>query len=374
MEVPPPASAGTPPYRIAFGPPPDDVKPMAAAAQFLSLEHSREQPSVTYTSAAEAADRTPAMNPLHRSLLASERRVVPRPSRNRAGRMFVQLALILVSAPTQPARATDDADALLTRLVGRSPISSGDKRAALGLIRSGPDSDGWGCTLSDGTHFGAARVRIPRSDGDGESPLSPPFLHIVEKEARFRMLAAAALHEATTQLRDLPDAHLRTRAVLRTIRTEALPARFRIVSSGATYTRDVAVAYAIGEPAAGARGAWLTSSFIRSVRASYAFLLVERAGALVKRKAWKDALLLFREAAVFSPLTPDAMLDTAECFLELGSPRDALLLLADAADHAGTGHDASWWERCGDLAIRVGPPGEDLAIRAFDESARVLNR
>lgn len=298
-----------------------------------------------------------------------------RPPRSRAGLTVAQLALALAAAAfSHLARATDNAGALLSRLVGRAPISSGDKRAALGLIRSGPDSDGWGGTLSDGTHFGAAYIHMPRSDSDGESPLSPPFLHIAEKEARFRMVAAAALHEATAQLSDLPDPQLRSGAVLRTLRSESLDARFRIVSSGATYRRDIAVAYAIGKPKAGARVAWLPSSFSRSVRTSYAFLLVERASELVKRRAWKDALVLFREAAVLSPLTPDATLDTAECFLELGSPRDALLLLAAAADHAVTGNDASWWERCGDLAIRVGPPGEDLAIRAYDESAKVLNR
>lgn len=314
------------------------------------------------------------MNPLNRLLLASKGGSLLRRPRSRAGLTVAQLALPLVAAFSHLAWATEAANALLTRLVGRAPISSVDKGTALGLLRSGTDSDGWGGTLSDGTHFGAACIRIPRSDSHGESPLSPPFLHIAEKEARFRMLAAAALHEVPAQLGDLHDAQLRLMAVLRTLRTEAPDARFRIVSSGATYSRDVAVAYAIGRPEPGERADWLPSSFSRSVRTNYTILLVERAGSLVKQRAWKDALVLFREAAVFSPLTPDAILDTAECFLELGSPRDALLLLADAADHAGTGNDASWWERCGDLAIRVGPLGEDLAIRAYDESAKVLNR
>ena len=296
-----------------------------------------------------------------------------RPPRNRAGLTVAQLALTLVAVFSQFAWATDDAGALLTRLVGRASISSSEKRAALGLIRSGPDSDGWGGTLSDGAHFGAAYVHIPHSESDAVSLLPPPFLRIAEKEARIRVVAAAALHETTAQLTDLPDVQLRSRAVLRTIRTEPFDARIRIVASGATHSGEVVVAYAIGLPEEDGRGGWLPTSFSRSVRTTYALLLVEHAGKLVKRMAWSDALLLFREAAVLSPLAPDAMLDTAECFLELGSPKDALALLAEAADHAGSGGDASWWERCGDLAIRVGPPGEALAIRAFDESARVLN-
>lgn len=94
----------------------------------------------------------------------------------------------------------------------------------------------------------------------------------------------------------------------------------------------------------------------------------------MKRSAWQEALGLFREAAAISELRPEAMLDTAECFLETGSPKDALALLADAAERAGAAADAAWWERCGDLALRVGSTGEELAIRAFAESASVLNR
>lgn len=94
---------------------------------------------------------------------------------------------------------------------------------------------------------------------------------------------------------------------------------------------------------------------------------------LMARKNWPDAIALWHHLHTRKLVSQALYLDAATCFLELQKPADALMVLEEAFAAFAPAAAADWLELCGDLAIKLGKPGEPLALLAYQTaSARLM--
>jgi tetratricopeptide (TPR) repeat protein len=93
---------------------------------------------------------------------------------------------------------------------------------------------------------------------------------------------------------------------------------------------------------------------------------------LMARKNWQDAIQLWRHLHTRKLVSQALYLDAATCFAELKQPDDALKVLQEAYGVFSETAPADWLEQCGDLACKLGPPAEALAVKAYEQASQRL--
>jgi hypothetical protein len=128
---------------------------------------------------------------------------------------------------------------------------------------------------------------------------------------------------------------------------------------------DYAVAYVLAEEPA------LTAHLLQPVelelvRSAYRDVMHRQARELMKRSAWKEALLLWQHLHQRKLVSQRLYLDAVRCFKELGQPQDATHLLTEAIDSFEKEASPDFLEEAGDMALAIETePAQALAERAY---------
>ena len=134
---------------------------------------------------------------------------------------------------------------------------------------------------------------------------------------------------------------------------------------------DFAVAYVIAEEKEVIASLHRPADLAR-VKGAYRDVMHWQAHALMKRSQWQEAILLWRHLHERKLVSSGLYLDAAVCLKEMKKPQDALTILEEAYTAFAPSAAADWLERCGDLALLLGPAGESLAQKAYEKASERL--
>ena len=102
------------------------------------------------------------------------------------------------------------------------------------------------------------------------------------------------------------------------------------------------------------------------VRSAYRDVMHRQARELMKRSAWKEALLLWQHLHQRKLVSQRLYLDAARCFNELGQQQDAVHLLSEAIGTFEKDASPDFLEEAGDMALAIETaPAQALAERAY---------
>jgi hypothetical protein len=273
----------------------------------------------------------------------------------------------LVNARDKPPPGTGNAaeagvaSSVVLTCLTRANLSEVVREAMLTVLRQHPGENRW-CGHVGSTMFGIAVKPLP--SGDVRQRVTPTLLELTHLWAMQELLRAKSL------LDRYADAGLTDATTLREAIVEAA-GKLQVTGQaiGAVHQSavqgDYAVAYVLAEEPA------LTAHLLQPVelevvRNAYRTVMHRQAQELMKRSAWKEALLLWQHLHQRKLVSPRLYLDATRCFKELGQQQDAVRLLTEAIDTFQKDAPPDFLEEAGDMALAIETaPAQALAERAY---------
>jgi hypothetical protein len=255
--------------------------------------------------------------------------------------------------------------AMLAR--ARLPQALGE--AMLTVVRQHPGESRWSGRQADSL-FAIAAKRLPT--GPIRQRATPALLELTHSLAVQELLKAKSLLDRYAAA-GLDDATILRQAVVRAAGDLQVTGSVEGLTHQAAAQGNFAVAYVFAQEKS-LTAHLLQPAELAKVQTAYREVMHAQARDLMARKNWKDALALWGHLHTRKLVSQALYLDAATCFVELKQPDDALKILQEAYAAFAVGASADWLEQCGDLACKVGQPGEALAVKAYKQaSARLRN-
>jgi len=246
-------------------------------------------------------------------------------------------------------------------------LPEGVRAPMLTTLRQHPTETQWSGRA--GKAIFAVAVR-PLPSGPIRDRAVPAFLQVVHSLAVSEMLTAKSLldHYAAA---GLTDATVLRQAVLQVSGQLGIAGKSEGFTHQAKVQGEFAVAYVIADEGTLATQL-LQPAELATVKTAYREAMHKQARELMERKKWQDAVLLWHHLHTRKLVSQALYLDAATCFVELKKPGDALKVLEEAYAAFSATASADWLEQCGDLACKLGKPGESLALQAYQRASATL--
>jgi hypothetical protein len=269
--------------------------------------------------------------------------------------------------PAANAASAKEAAQAVATFLQAADLPEGVRTAMITVLRHNPQQDRW--AGRQGTSLFAMASR-PLPQGDIRPKATPPLLSAVHMLAVQEVLTAKSLLDSYTA-DGLTDVTTLKRALLRSADGLKVTGRATGLVHEAKAAGDFAVAYVVGDTTQLVTFLHQPAE-LAAVRDAYRDIMHEQARDLMKRKLWSDAVVLWRHLHSRKLVSQTLYLDAATCLSELDQPKDALTLLDEAYRVFAPTATAEWLEQCGDRALHLGPVGERLAQKAYEEASRRL--
>jgi hypothetical protein len=287
----------------------------------------------------------------------------------RIARVVITLLRRQDAGAEPPKEAKEGAFEAAIALLARAEVPKALGAAMLTALRQHPAETRWSGRHED-TLFAIAVKKLP--EGPIRQRATPALLELTHSLAVQELLKAKSLLDRYAAA-GLDDAITLGQAVVRAAGQLEVTGNVEGLTHGAAPQGDFAAAYVV------ARERSLTAHLLKpaalgKVQTAYRELMHAQARDLMARTNWRDALALWQHLHTRKLVSQALYLDAATCFVELKEPAQALKLLHDAYGAFAERASADWLEQCGDLACKLGEPGEPLAIKAYKlASVRLRN-
>ena len=268
-----------------------------------------------------------------------------------------------------PAKGDAAAFEAAVALLARAKLPQALGAAMLAVLRQHPTESRWSGRAGN-TLFALAAKKLPA--GPIRQRATPALLELTHSLAVQELLKAKSLLDRYADA-GLTDATTLRQAVVRAAGELHVTGNVEGLTHQAAAQGNFAVAYVTAEDRA-LTAHVLQPAELEKVQTAYREVMHAQARELMARKNWKDALALWGHLHTRKLVSQALYLDAATCFIELKRPDDALKILKEAHVAFAARASADWLEQCGDLACKVGKPGEPLAVNAYKQaSARLRN-
>ena len=291
------------------------------------------------------------------------RRVTVQPER--ITRLEIVLKPLVKPPPSPKAeKPVEAAEAFLRK----GKINEKTRFSMLTVLRQHPSESRWsgqqGAVL-----FAIAAKAIPT--GDAQQKAIPALLSLTHSLAVQELLKAKSLLDRYEQT-GLTDATTLRQAVVMAAGRLHVVGRVKGMMHGAVVQGGFAVAYVTAEePNLVAH--LLHQVELEKVRKAYRDVMHGQARELMKRRNWRDAVLLWRHLHTRKLVSQALYLDAGRCFSELKQYDDAVRILVEALNTFRTNATPEFLEQVGDIALAIDTgPAQELAKKAYLEASRKL--
>jgi hypothetical protein len=250
----------------------------------------------------------------------------------------------------------------------RGKINEKIRLSMLTVLRQHPSESRW-----SGQHDTALFAIVAKAmpTGDVRRRAMPAMLSLTHSLAVRELLKTKSLLNRYKQT-GLTDATTLRQAVVMAAGRLHVVGRVKGMTHGAVVQDGFAVAYVTTEES-NLTAHLLHQVELEKVRKAYRNIMHGQARELMKRRNWRDAVLLWRHLHTRKLVSQALYLDAGRCFSELKQYEDAVRILVEALDTFRAIATPEFLEQAGDIALGIDTsPAQELAKNAYLEASRKL--
>ena len=247
-------------------------------------------------------------------------------------------------------------------------IPEATRSAMLTVLRQHPTEYRWSGRRGP-TVFAMAVKMLP--SGASQHRAVPALLNLTHSLAVHELLKANSLLNKYG-VKGLTDATTLCQAMVEAAGRLDITGSVKAITHQSAVQGNFVVGYVIAEEQ-NLTAHLLQDTELEKVKTAYRNVMHRQARGLMKRKYWKDAILLWRHLHKRKLVSQALYLDAARCFKALGQNEDTIHVLAEAIETFSATATADFFEQAGDIALSIDTDAAQLlAQKAYDSASERL--